>query len=127
MKISTVVSALAVTAALTAPLAAAPQGTTTKSKSTTQTKTTEPAKPTVAKTKAAGATREAVTTADLPAAVTTAVQTAHPKGTIASAMKVTKGADVWYEVSVKDGAKTSKVMVNADGKLQTAPAKAKTK
>ncbi len=81
-------------------------------------------KTTTTKAKAASA-GEKVTPADLPAAVTDAVMKAHPKGTITSATKWTKGSDVSYSVSVKDGTKTAKVMVGADGTI--APAASSTK
>jgi hypothetical protein len=76
------------------------------------------------KAKTAG---EKVTAADLPAAVTDAVMKAHPKATISSAMKMTKGTAVSYSVSIKDGAKTSKVMVAADGTITPAATSMKKK
>lgn len=103
MNLSKLVTALALCVSLVGTLAAAPQS--TKSKSTTA----APAKPAAAKA-------EMVKPADLPKPVTEAVMKAHPKGEITAASKTMAGDVAWYAVTIKDGAKTSKMTLDAMGK-----------
>lgn len=119
MKLSKAATALALSMAFAATLAAAPQA--TKS-------TPAPAAKTQADTKTAtpaAAKPESVKPADLPKPVTDAVMKAHPKGTISAATKTMKGSDAWYKVTIKDGSKTSSMTLDAMG--NPAPAKSKGK
>ena len=110
MTIMKVATALTLSVAFVAALAATPQ--TTKPAAPARTTDQKPAKPPAPK-----AMSEAVKPADLPKAVTDAVMKDHPKATITSATKMTKGPDVTYSVKVKDGTKTSTMKFTADGKM----------
>ncbi len=116
MTLSRIASALTLSLAMAATLAAAPQTTTATAKKA-------PAK-TAAKAAPAKAASAKVAAADLPQAVTDAVMKAHPKGAITAAVKVTKGTAVTYRVTVKDGAKRSSMMMNEDGTVVMAKVKA---
>jgi len=85
---------------------------------TTPPATQPPAKPAAApRAPAVKVTKVALK--DLPAAVTGAVKTAYPKGTLTAATKTGADKDLLYSVSVKDGKATTMVRVSADGKIQT--------
>jgi hypothetical protein len=101
VNLSKIATALALSVTLVGTLAAAPQAT----KSTTP---ATPAKKTAMKA-------DMVKPADLPKPVTDAVMKAHPKGEITGATKTMAGDVAWYAVSVKDGAKTSKMTLDAMG------------
>ncbi len=118
MNLSKAATALALSVAFAATLAAAPQATKTAPAKA-------PSKTSDQKTTPAAAKPESVKPADLPKAVTDAVMKAHPKGTIAGATKTMKGSDTWYKVSVKDGAKTMSMTLDAMG--NPAPAKSTSK
>jgi hypothetical protein len=108
VNLSTAATALALSVALAGTLAAAPQA--TKS-------TTPPAKSTTAAPPKSTAMKcEMVKTADLPKPVTDAVMKAHPKGEITMATKTMAGDVAWYAVTIKDGAKTSHMTLDAMGK-----------
>jgi hypothetical protein len=109
VNLSTAATALALSVALAGTLAAAPQA----AKSTT----TPPAKSTTATTPKSTAMKgEMVKTADLPKPVTDAVMKAHPKGEITMATKTMAGDVAWYALTIKDGAKTSHMTLDAMGK-----------
>jgi len=61
------------------------------------------------------AEREEVVTSQLPEAITKAIQKTYPKGAIQHAFKVTNGKQTAYELEIKNGGKTNKVVLNADG------------
>jgi hypothetical protein len=117
VKLSKAATALALSMAFAATLAAAPQATKSapaaKTQSDTKTATSAAAK------------AESVKPADLPKPVTDAVMKAHPKGSITAATKSMKGSDAWYKVTIKDGSKTSSMTLDATG--NPAPAKSKGK
>jgi hypothetical protein len=71
--------------------------------------------------KKAQGTSQQVHADELPAAVTAAVQKSYPGSSIAVAYKVTRGADVRYQLWLKESAKGPAVVVTAtpDGQLQT--------
>jgi uncharacterized cupredoxin-like copper-binding protein len=54
----------------------------------------------------------------LPKPVVDAVKTQHPKAVITGAEKVTRGAEVLYELALKEGNKKSELSVNAAGQIQ---------
>jgi hypothetical protein len=104
VNLSKVATALTLSVAFAASLAAAQAP-----------KPATPAAP-MATAKPAAAKPEVVKPADLPKPVTDAVMKAHPKGEITTATKSMKGTDPWYTVSVKDAGKTSKMVLDAMGK-----------
>jgi hypothetical protein len=120
VNLSKVASVLTLSVAFAASLAAAPQAAKPATPAAPAKATDQP-KPAAAKP--AAAKPEMVKAADLPKPVTDAVMKAHPKGEITTATKAMKGTDAWYTVSVKDGGKTSKMVLDAMGK--PAPAKKK--
>ena len=122
MNLSKVTTALALSVALAATLAAAPQGTKPAPSTKAPAKTAEKATK-----KSAAAKADTVKPADLPKAVTDAVMKAHPKGEITMATKAMKDSTTWYTVTVKDGAKTSKMTLDDMGKPAASAAKKKGK
>jgi hypothetical protein len=60
---------------------------------------------------------EKLTTENIPAEIVKAVTTDMPKAKIVRGEKTTKGSEVTYEVKIKAGKKTGKVILSADGKI----------
>ncbi len=75
------------------------------------------------------AQRQEVAVDQLPEAVTAAVKSTYPKGSIVSAFKMTGGKEARYELSVKETPDSTpfSVMANAKGQLRTATAAANAK
>ena len=60
---------------------------------------------------------EKLITENIPAEIVKAVTTDMPKAKIMRGEKITKGSEVTYEVKIKAGKKTGKVILSADGKI----------
>ncbi len=60
---------------------------------------------------------EGVAVADLPAEVKSAAMAKHPSGSILKAEKATKGAEVTYDLKVKDGKSTFGMEIDPAGKV----------
>jgi len=65
--------------------------------------------------------RQAVPVAQLPAAVTSGIQSAYPKATLVDAFKIARGADSMYEVTIKESPDGTPflVMATPDGKVRS--------
>jgi hypothetical protein len=60
---------------------------------------------------------EILTLASVPSKIAKTISADMPKAKIVGGEKTTKGTDVTYEVKVKVGNKTGRVVLNADGKI----------
>jgi hypothetical protein len=60
---------------------------------------------------------EVLTTETIPAEIAKAVTADIPKAKIVGGEKTTKGNDVTFELKIKSGKKTGKVVLSADGKI----------
>ena len=119
MNLSKAATALALSVAFAATLAAAPQATKPAPAKSNADQSKAATKPAPSKTMT-----EEVKPADLPKAVTDAAMKDHPKATITSAKKMTKGMDVTYKVMLKEGSKSLGAMTyTADGKMVMPKAK----
>jgi uncharacterized iron-regulated membrane protein len=63
------------------------------------------------------AVEESMAYADLPEAVRATITKDHPKSTVASCEKVTKGSTIQYEVLMKQGKKKTEVVFDASGSV----------
>jgi hypothetical protein len=60
---------------------------------------------------------EVLTPETIPADIAKAISTAMPKAKILGGEKTTKGNEVTFDIKIKAGKKTGKVVLNADGKI----------
>ncbi|MGE5498825.1 MAG: PepSY-like domain-containing protein [Syntrophothermus sp.] len=61
---------------------------------------------------------ELITEKDLPAAVKESIKKETPKGKITKAEKITKDGNENYELIVKEGKKSTEILLNKDGKVE---------